>query len=370
MLKVSCPQHDLAEMVSIVARGVSGRSTQPIQSNVLLEAKEGTLRLAASDLEYLNIEGVLPVDVVEEGSTTVPADKLVEIMARLASSDVRLTAKENYGMNITCGRAVFDLPGKPSSDFATLPPAVDAFSFELPQAGLRQLLQRTVFATSRDESRPILTGALFRLSTGQIEVVATDTYRLALQTLEAPTLEMPESRSVILSRQALAEVLKILGHSDEPVTVSISDSQAEFALPAVKLATRLIEGQFVNYGKVVPSGFQRRLICDRQELADALARAVIIAKDDNNRVVLRTDDGSLRITAEAPDRGEVEEIVSIKLEGEDIEIAFNARYMLDMLEAIDTAEVAMELSGQLNSGALKPVGDDSYLYVLMPMQIM
>jgi DNA polymerase-3 subunit beta len=369
MLKVSCPQHDLAEMVSIVARGVSGRSTQPIQSNVLLEAKDGALRLAASDLEYLNIEGVLPADVVEEGATTVPADKLVEIMARLSNSDVRLTAKENHGLNITCGRAVFDLPGKPASDFSTLPPAAGAFSFEVPQSGLRKLLQRTVFATSRDESRPILTGALFRISTGQVEVVATDTYRLALQTMEAP-VEMPESRSVILSRQALAEVLKIVGNSDEPITISLSDSQAEFSLPAVKLATRLIEGQFVNYGKVVPSGFQRRLVCDRQELAEALARSVIIAKDDNNRVVLRTDDGSLRITAEAPDRGEVEEIVSTKLEGEDIEIAFNARYMLDMLEIVDTAEVAMELSGQLNSGALKPVGDDSYLYVLMPMQIM
>lgn len=369
MLKVSCPQHDLAEMVSIVARGVSGRSTQPIQSNVLLEAKDQTLRLAASDLEYLNIEGVLPADVVEEGATTVPSDKLVEIMARLPNSDVRLTAKENFGMNITCGRAVFDLPGKPASDFATLPPPVDTFSFQVPQSGLRRLLQRTVFSTSRDESRPILTGALFRLSTGQIEVVATDTYRLALQTLEAP-IELPESRSIILSRQALGEVLKIVSNTDDPITVALSESQAEFSLPAVKLSTRLIEGQFVNYGKVVPSGYQRRVICDRQELAAALARSVIIAKDDNNRVVLRTDDGSLRITAEAPDRGEVEEIVSIKLEGEDIEIAFNARYMLDMLEAVDTAEVALELSGPLNSGALKPVGDDSYLYVLMPMQIM
>lgn len=369
MLKVSCPQHDLAEMVSIVARGVSGRSTQPIQSNVLLEAKDQKLRLAASDLEYLNIEGVLPVDVVEEGATTVPSDKLGEIMARLPNADVRLTGKENYGLNISCGRAVFDLPGKPASDFATLPPAGDAFRFEIPQSGLRRLLQRTVFATSRDESRPILTGALFRLSTGQIEVVATDTYRLALQTFEAP-IELPESRSVILSRQALSEVLKIISHSDDAISVAISESQAEFALPALTLGTRLIEGQFVNYGKVVPSGFQRRVICERQELAEALTRAVIIAKDDNNRVVLRTDDGSLRIRAEAPDRGEVEEVVSIKLEGEDIEIAFNARYMLDMLEVIDTDEVALELSGPLNSGALKPVGDDSYLYVLMPMQIM
>jgi DNA polymerase-3 subunit beta len=356
-------------MVSIVARGVSGRSTQPIQSNIYLEAKEGTLRLAASDLEYLNIEAVLPADVVEEGAATVPADKLGEIMARLPNADVRMTGKENYGMNITCGRAVFELPGKPASDFSTLPPPADAFTFTLPQSGLRKLLQRTVFSTSRDESRPILTGALFRISTGQIEVVATDTYRLALQTLAAD-VEIAEPRSVILSRQALSEVMKIVGNNDDPITISISDSQAEFSLPAVKLSTRLIEGQFVNYGKVVPSGFQRRIIADRQELAAVLARSVIIAKDDNNRIVLRTDDGSLRIAAEAPDRGEVEEVVSIKLEGEDIEIAFNARYMLDMLEAVDTAEVVLELSGPLNSGALKPVGDDSYLYVLMPMQIM
>lgn len=369
MLKVSCPQHDLAELISVVARGVSGRSTQPIQSNVLLEAADGKLRLAASDLEYLNIEAVLPVDVIEEGATTVPADKLQEIMARLPAADVRLTAKDNHGLNITCGRAVFDLPGKPASDFATLPPVGEGLEIEVPQSALRRLLQRTIFATSRDESRPILTGALFRISNGQIECVATDTYRLALQTMEAP-VEVPESRSVILSRQALNELLKIVGNSDEPIKIIVSDSQAQFVLPAVTISTRLIEGQFVNYGKVVPSGFQRRVVCDRQELAAALTRAVIIARDDNNRVVLRSDDGSLRITAEAADNGEVEEIVSTKLEGEDIEIAFNARYMLDMLEAVDAPEVAMELSGPLNSGALKPVGDDSYLYVLMPMQIM
>ncbi len=369
MLKVSCPQHELAQLLSIVVRGVSGRSTQPIQNNVLLEAREGRLRLAASDLEYLNIEGLLPVDVVEEGETTVPADKLQEIIARLPNLDVRLTEKENHGLTIACGRATFELPGRPAEDFDTLPPVQNGLEVQMPQSALRRILHRTVFATSRDESRPILTGVLFKFTNGLLECVATDTYRLALQTMSLP-VEVAEAQSVIISRQALAELQRIVANTEDPITFSVSENLAQFSLPAISLTTRLIEGQFVNYGKVIPTSYQRKITVNRQEFTEALTRALIIAREDNNRVVLHTEDGSLRIKADAPDRGAVEEIISAQLEGEDIEIAFNARYLLDMLDAVDTDEIAMELSGPLNSGVLKPVGDDSYLYIVMPMQIL
>ncbi len=152
--------------------------------------------------------------------------------------------------------------------------------------------------------------------------------------------------------------------------VAIGDSQVEFRLGKVTLGSRLIEGQFVNYAKVIPASYERRIIANIKELSAALHRALIVAREDANRVVLKTEGGTLKITASSQDVGHAEESIPVTLEGDDAEIAFNARYLLDMLDAVNTTEVVMELSGPLNSGAIKPVGDDTYLYVLMPMQIL
>lgn len=370
MLKVSCPQQALLDSVGIVSRGVSGRSTQPVQNNIYLEAIGGVLRLVATDLEYLSLEAVLEAEVLEEGATTVPARLFADVMNALPSDTVRLTADETHGVNIVCGRSKYDIRGLSAADFSMLPEVSGAIELELPQGQLLSMLQRTVFATSRDETRPILTGGLFKISDGTLEIVATDTYRLAVQTLPLQ-IALSEPRSAIVSRRALTELQRILSSdSTEPVRIRISDNQIEFKVGNITLGSRLIEGQFVNYGKVIPSSFERRVSCNVKEFSQALHRALIVARDDANRVVLKTDDGSLKISASSQDVGNVEESISVRLEGDDAEIAFNARYVLDMLDAIGGEEVAMELSGPLNSGALKPVGDENYLYVLMPMQIM
>jgi DNA polymerase-3 subunit beta len=370
MLKVACPQHALLESVQVVSRGVSGRSTQPVQNNVYLDGRDGQLRLVATDLEYLSLEAVLDANVLEDGATTVPARILSEVASALPNEEVSLEADETHGMKIRCGRSRYDIRGLSAADFTMLPPLEQAVRFEMPQSQLDLILGRTVFATSRDETRPILTGSLFKISEGRLEVVATDTYRLALQSATVEGLG-DVTRSAIVSRRALSELARIVdGGSDELVQVAMGDSQIEFKVGKITLSSRLIEGQFVNYPKVIPASYERRVIANIKELEAALHRALIVAREDANRVVLKTDGGTLKITASSQDVGHVEEAIPVTLEGDDAEIAFNARYMLDMLDAIDTGEVVMELSGPLNSGALKPVGDDTYLYVLMPMQIL
>jgi DNA polymerase-3 subunit beta len=370
MLQVACGQQALLESVQIVSRGVSGRSTQPVQNNIMLEAKEGQLRLVATDLEYISLEAVLEAEVVEEGATTVPARLLAEVVAALPHSNVSLQAREDHGIEISCGSARYEMRGLAATDFAMLPPVTVECRFELSQAELLEVLEHTVFATSRDETRPILTGAQLKLSEQGLEMVATDTYRLALQKL---ALENPpdQLRSAIISRRALAELIRILDRdSKEPVVITLTDSQAEFQIGSITVGSRLIEGQFVNYEKVIPVDFERRIIVNSKDLGAALHRAAIVAKDDDNRVVLKTDEGQLLISAASKDVGQVEESVAIELEGDNAEIAFNARYMLDMIGACSCEAVAMELSGPLNSGIMRPVGDDTFLYVLMPMQIM
>ncbi len=369
MLKVACPQHALLESVQVVSRGVSGRSTQPVQNNVYLEGRGNELRLVATDLEYLSLEAVLEANVLEQGATTVPARILSEVASALPNEEVSLEADETHGVKIRCGRSRYDIRGLSAADFTMLPPLEQAVRFEMPQGQLETILGRTVFATSRDETRPILTGALFKIAEGRLEVVATDTYRLALQS--APLEGAGEvTRTAIVSRRALSELARILdGAAAEPVQIAIGDSQVEFKVGKITLGSRLIEGQFVNYPKVIPASYERRVIANIKELGAALHRALIVAREDANRVVLKTEGGQLRLTARSQDVGQAEEAIPVTLEGDDAEIAFNARYMLDMLDAVETPEVVIELSGQLNSGALKPVGDDSYLYVLMPMQL-
>lgn len=369
MLNVQCTRNELHEAVQTVSRGVTGRSTQPVQNNVLLEASGGVLRLVATDLEYLSIESELPVRVLEEGAVTAPARVLAELTGSLPESDVSLVADEHQALSISCGGSHEVIRGLSAVDFQRFPPISDALRVELPQGLLHTVVRQTVFATSRDETRPILTGALVEISPEGLKVVATDTYRLAVRTAAVET-GATSTRSAIVSGRTLGELVRILSpDSEEPAQIAISDNQIEFRVGTTVLAARLIEGQFPNYQKVIPDSYQRRITVGVSDLEPALRRALIVAREDANRTVFAPGPEFLQIRAESPDVGRVEEQVPATLEGDSIEIAFNARYILDILEATPTERVTIDLSGPLNPGMIRPEGDDTYLCVLMPMQI-
>jgi len=372
MLNISCEQRALYEKVQLVARGVSGRSTQPIQNNVCLKAAEGKLTLVATDLEFIGLKTTMPVTVAEEGegAITVPARTLVDMVSRLPADDVSLVAEDDNSLSISCGKAHSTIRGLPADDFQELPSLDDPTGFQIPQADLLQILHRTLFATSSDETRPILTGALLKLSGSKLETVATDTYRLALQETQLPA-EVEKDQAAIISRRTLAELERILSAaSDEPVQINMSENQVEFVIDDTVVGCRLIEGQFVNYPKVIPTGGDKIITLSREQLIGALYRAEVVAREDAHRVVIRAADGAMTITAESLDVGRAEEELPISMEGQEAEIAFNAQFLLSMLEAVDSQSIMMELAGPLNSGLIRPEGDESYLYVLMPMQIM
>jgi DNA polymerase-3 subunit beta len=370
MLNVQCNRNELHEAVQTVSRGVTGRSTQPVQNNVLLEAADGVLRLVATDLEYLSIEAELPVQVIEEGAVTAPARVLAELTGNLPDAEVALVADEHQALSVSCGGSHEVIRGLSATDFQRFPPIGESLEAQLPQGLLHNIVRQTVFATSRDETRPILTGALMEISADGLKVVATDTYRLAVRTAQVET-GASASRSAIVSSRTLGELVRILSaDSQEPAQVFLSDNQIEFRVGKTILSARLIEGQFPNYQKVVPESYERRVTVAISDLEPALRRALIVAREDANRTVFCPGPEALQIRAESPDVGRVEEQVPATLEGDGIEIAFNARYILDVLEAIPTDRITLDLSGGLNPGMLRPEGDDSYLYVLMPMQIM
>ncbi len=370
MLNVTCPRSALHEAVQTVARGVTGRSTQPVQNNIYLESISGELRLVATDLEFISLEAKVPVTVADEGALTAPARLLTELVSSLPEQDVNLSADANQALAVNCGPVDYTIRGLAAADFQMFPEIGEGVTATMPQSLLASILKQTAFATSRDETRPILTGALFEFKGDELQVVATDTYRLALRKAKLE-VSITEPLSAIVSQRALTELLRILSpDSDEPVTIAVSANQIEFALGEFRVASRLIEGQFPNYQKVIPDGHERTLTVAVADLEPALRRAIIVAREDANRIVLRPSAEALEITAQTQDVGNIDEKVPARLVGEPTEIAFNARYLLEVLEALDVESITMDLGGPLNPGMVRMEGDEDYLYVLMPMQIM
>ena len=370
MLSVTCPRGALYEAVQTVSRGVSGRSTQPVQNNIYLEARGGMLRLVATDLEYISIQAQVPVEVADEGAVTAPARLLTEVTNSLPDAAVSLGADENQALKVACGKSNYTIRGLSAADFQMFPPLGEGLRVSVPQGQLAEVLKQTAFAASRDETRPILTGALFSFTDSTMQVVATDTYRLALRKAELAA-PVASPRTAIVSARALNELLRVLGsEKDDMVNVAVTDNQAEFEVGNVKIASRLIEGQFPNYEKVIPDSHEKRITLVCSDLEQSLRRALIVAREDAYRVVLRTEGDSLRITAESQDVGKVAEEIACTLEGDSAEIAFNCRYLLDVLQALGAEEVNLDLSGPLNPGMIRAQGAEDYLYVLMPMQIM
>lgn len=377
MLHAHLPQEELHTYAQIVSRGVSGRSTQPVQNNLYMQATEDGLRLVATDLEYIHLEAHVPAVVEGQGEVTVPARLLVEVTGSLPPADVTLEGTDQNSLLVQCQKSKYEIRGLPPEDFEMLPQPDGATKTELPQKLLHRILRQTVFAVSRDETRPILTGVQFSLAPGIMEVVATDLYRLARLTLdeqalgEGAKLEVDSEVQAIVSARCLQEVERLLNpDSDDLVQVVIGESLVEFAVGPVKVISRLIAGKFPSYERAVPVEYERVVIAPVERLTEALRRALIVARQDANRVVFHAAGEVMTLTAESKEVGRVEEEVEIELEGEEIEIAFNARYLLDVLEAIDTEKVRFELTGSFNAGAIKPEGDDTYVYVLMPMQIL
>lgn len=379
-MKVYCKRKDLYEGVQTVGRIVSGRSTLPILSHILLQADEGRLRLVATDFE-VGMDLSIPATVSAEGAVTVPARVMTDILASLPDSEVTLSVDENNVMQLTCLRSDYVIRGLPAQDFPKLPEVQGGRAVELEQALWKSIINETIFAVSTDETRALLTGTLTLLGDGMVKMVATDTHRLAVSTTPAPGVVADAeegSEGVIIPARALRELSRVLSDAAGPtLEVQITRNQVLFRLDGFMLVSRLIDGQFPSFERVIPKEHQKQVVVNTQDLLAALRRACsILPRDSANRVVLRTvSDGLLDITAEAGELGRAHEQVEATREGDAVEIAFNGRYLIDMLSICEAESVVLEMTGSLNPGVVKPVlGEDApegrtYLYVLMPMAI-
>lgn len=374
-MKLSCLQENLAKGISIVSRVVSTRAVLPVLNNILLATDDGRLKLAATDLST-SITCWIGAKVEEDGEITVPARLLSDFVSTLPSAQIEMElVTRTKSLHLKCAQFEADIRGIDAQDFPLIPADVSDHKLTIPPATLRQMIEQVTLAAATDESRPVLTGALVEFRDSELTMVAADGFRLSLR--KAPlTEEVPEPMDVIIPARALRELARVSAEEEEPVEIIVTPdrNQVLFRLSNVEVVSQLIEGKFPDYNQIIPTSYGTRVVINTHDLMRGARISVLFSRDVANIIRLEMIPGSeltpgrliVESTAEVGQNvGELDAVV----EGEQMEIAFNGRYLIDMLNVIGSEQVALETTNPSRPGILKPVGDSNLVYVIMPMHI-
>jgi DNA polymerase-3 subunit beta len=363
-LRITCSRDELVQALGVVARAVSTRTTVQILSGILLEAREGELRLAATDME-LSLRASLPAQVEGDGAVVLPGKTLADIARLLPADDVSIEHKPTESVvHLTCGSASYTLHTYNPEDFPRLPELDAITTFVVDRESLLETIGRVARAASRDESRPVLTGILVQFAGGRLVMAATDSYRLAVK--ETPLDGAAPELEAIVPGRALQELARIAGSGDE-VEVGVQDNQVLFSTGGVWLTTRRIDGQFPNYRQLLPESFEHELTLPRGELLDVVRRASVMIQR-STPLQLRFAEGELTVVARTQEVGESRESMPAPFVGDPLEIGFNADFLRDGLESIDGEDVRVKLISPLRPAVLQGEGDD-FTYLVMPIRL-
>ncbi|MES2995586.1 MAG: DNA polymerase III subunit beta [Verrucomicrobiota bacterium] len=343
---------------------VSNKTTLPILSNVLLVAKDGRIQFTTTDLD-VGITGSVEARIEKEGSTTLPARRLVSIVRELPASEIEVTVDTKNHASIRCGPSFFKIIGLGEAEFPPLPDFAGAKEFKIPQAHLRDGLKKTSYAISTDETRYVLNGIFTSFREGKLTLVATDGRRLAMADSD---LEFPASHEtdVIIPTKAVQELQRLLGESGDAI-VRLSDSQISFNVGDNLLCSKLIEGNYPNYRQVIPGDSNERVVLSREALLETVRRVSLLSSEKSNSVKLVFGENRLEVTANSPDVGEAQESMDIIYEGKPMQIAFNPEFLQAPLRNLETETVYLDLIDEMSPGVIRI--DGAFLYVLMPMRV-
>ena len=383
-MKVVCSQSELNAALQLVSRAVATRPTHPVLANVLLTADAGTDRLSLTGFDLsLGIQTSLAASVETSGAITLPARLLGEIVSRLSSdSPLTLTTEESgeqVQLNSLSGS--YQMRGMPADDYPDLPMVESGLTLKLQASGLVQALKGTLFASSGDEAKQLLTGVHLSFTDTNLEAAATDGHRLAvlqvdnaLQAAAEGTEGESAAFAVTLPARSLREVERLVAgwRSEDPISLFCDRGQVVFLAADQMVTSRTLEGTYPNYRQLIPDGFSRTLTMDRRALVGALERIAVLADQHNNVVKFSSqpDSGVVLISADAQDVGSGSESLAAELGGDAIQIAFNVRYMLDGLKAMAGDRVALHCNAPTTPAVLRPVEDgDGFTYLVMPVQI-
>lgn len=373
-MKLSCLQENLSRGLAIVGRAVATRTTLPITQNVLLQTDEGRLKLAATNLEIAVITWV-GAKVEEEGAITIPARLLTEFVNSLPSDKVEMNLPAGSKvLELRCARFQARISGSDADDFPPIPKLGEGIATAVAADELRQAITQVTLAAATEDVRPVLTGVQCELQDGKLTMAAADGFRLAVRHLSLAKA-VPDKASAIIPARTLNELNRLAADQEEPVEITLNPQKGQvlFKLKSVEMVSQLVQGTFPNYRQLIPQNYTNKAVIPVAEFMRATRMASIFARDGSGivRVVVNPGEGAgagkMVISARADEVGDNVGELDARVDGQPSKIAFNSKYLTDVLGVVKQAEVSLETTTPSSPGVIRAIGDDSYVYVVMPM---
>jgi DNA polymerase-3 subunit beta len=366
-MKFTVTRDALLKPLNLVAGVVERRQTLPILANVLIGVEGKLLSLTGTDLE-VELLGKVSLDgATVDGDITVPARKLLDIVKSLPDDSVISVEVDEQRAIIKSGRSRFTLSTLPASEFPNVEQGSASLEFDVLQRNLKTLIDKTAFAMAQQDVRYYLNGMLWEIKDGIFRVVATDGHRLALSTQSGITAS--EEKQVILPRKGVLELSRLLIEEDESIHLAFGDTHLRATTQAFTFTSKLVDGKFPDYDRVLPKGSDKEVIAERDVLKQALARAAILSNEKYRGIRMQFNAGDLRIVANNPEQEEAEDVVAIEYNGDTLEIGFNVSYLLDIMNVVSGPKVKFSLLDANSSALLEDNDDGNSLYVVMPMRL-
>lgn len=357
-------QKDFSKSINIVQKAISSRSSLQILEGILIETIDNRLKLTATDLE-IGIETYVDCKIIDEGSIVVNSRIIGDIIRKLPQSSINITI-ENNNINIICEKSEFNIIGSNSSEYPDLPTIINQNMFTIPCDLFRSAIKQTVFATSEDETRPILTGVLFEIKNSIGSFVALDGYRLAVKSIP---INLDNDIEIVIPSKSLLELNRILDDTDEEFKIILAPNHIIFNLGDTLFSSRLLEGQFLSYSDIIREEHNTIVKVNKNKFQSSLERASLLAKEEKaNLIKLNIENDKIFIKSNS-EIGNVNEELNTNKNGENVDIAFNSRYLLEGIKAIDTEEIELNFMGSLNPCIIKPTDDNNYTYLVLPVRL-
>jgi DNA polymerase-3 subunit beta len=370
-MEIVVRKNDLLRELQLFQGIVERKNTIPILANVLLDAKGEEVSFLATDLEVA-LRSKCAATVTKSGALTLPAKKFFEIVKSLPETDIRIT-EDKGGVKIAADRFDSRMQTLPREDFPSLPESAAAPTATLPRAALKEMVAKTQFAITGEDTRFFLNGAQFILKPDEMNLVATDGHRLALVsvTRNGKSKKDADDNKAILPKKTLGELARLMSEGDGDIVYERGENHLFFQVGDRLLISRMIDGQFPAYERVIPKGNDKRIEFERDRLTNAIKRVALLSNERSRAVKIQIENGKVDVTSSSPELGEAKETLPVDYNGGSMQICFNAQYVLDFLAAVSTDVVSLELKDEVSQAVMKPVGAEGYdyTYVIMPMRV-
>lgn len=366
-MHILCNQEILLNSINTVFKACSTKTTKPILECILLIAHDNQITLVGNNLE-LGIESSFDARVIENGSIALEAKIFSEIIRKMPNEEIEISSNQNHMTTIICQKSKFTIAGQSGEDFPELPEVNKNIGYEISQLTLKDMIRQTIFSVAQEESKPILTGEMLQIRNKSLQMVSVDGYRISYRKTELPIEN--EIAEVVVPGKTLSEISKILSsEEDEKVTLYFEEKHILFDLGSSKVVSRLLEGEFLKYEQVFLSDYETKIVIDRKNFLMSIERAALISREGKkNPIKIQIDGDNMIITSNA-ELGEVREELSVELQGKELSIAFNPKYLIDALKSIDDDKICINFISALTPCIIHPEEGDHYKYLILPIRL-